>query len=276
MKPIIISIDGLDGVGKTTFAKNLTEHLINSKMIEDVNVIYQHFPRYDTPTGEVISSLLKDGDLTDGKTIDELVINCAQDRANWWKELQDKINQDEINIIIADRYRLSNLIYNGWRYMNEDYKKICKKMIKIEDDYGVERELLPILMVGSLDMRINRLVNRGESEDQNEKIEMVKFLDKKFNEFMTFNLVSHPFIVLADEIDDEYSHYQSFDNYFEKINFVADIYGVYIDMITGYINGCFENDIFSYFGLYNIHSFEFIQQSLIYYLTHLKGENIDD
>ena len=35
-KPIIISIDGLDGVGKTTFAKNLTEHLNDSKIIENV------------------------------------------------------------------------------------------------------------------------------------------------------------------------------------------------------------------------------------------------
>ena len=266
----IISIDGLDGVGKSTFAKNLTDYLNKSKLISDVNVMYQHFPRYDTDTGKKILSLLKYGDLTNPTCIDELVIACANDRVNWWHEIHDKLIENPINVIVADRYRISNLIYNGWRYMNEDFKKVCERIIRIENTLGVPQESLSVLMVGSTDMRVARLKMREKIEDQNKQGKMIEFLDRKFKEFISFNIVPNSFILLADEIDQDYSNFYGSGEYFEKINFVADVYGLYVDMIASYINRVYNDDIFTYFGQYNINSISFIHHMTSIYLTYLK------
>lgn len=273
---VIVSIDGLDGVGKTTFAHNLTTHLDKSKIIKDINVMYQHFPRYDTKTGKQILSLLKDGDLIDPKCIDELVIACANDRVNWWNETEEKFKENTFNVVIADRYRISNLIYNGWRYMNEDFKKVCERIIAIENTLGVHQESLSVLMTGAVSMRRARLFARENIEDQNKKGEMIEFLDKKFKEFISFNLVTNPFILLGSEIDPDFSSYPAKDH-FDNANFVADVYGLYVDMITNYINECFGVDLFTYFGCYTIKSINYIHDKLFTYLRYMKeGVNKND
>lgn len=97
---MILTIDGLNGVGKTTQAQLLTTKL--DKM--GYNVEYLHFPRYDTEWGAIIKRYLS-GDLQ-VSNVRQAALLFTMDRML----ISDTITRDD-KIFIVDRYTPSALIH---------------------------------------------------------------------------------------------------------------------------------------------------------------------
>lgn len=104
----IIVLEGLDGSGKETVSKALSEKFENSKIFKRVEII--HFPYYESETGKLISKVLS-GNVLKLFTPDELpygVIELfARNRYQFFKE--NKLENDVLYIF--DRYMQSNIFY---------------------------------------------------------------------------------------------------------------------------------------------------------------------
>lgn len=100
----IISIEGTDGVGKSTQSKML----LNSLEKQNYKVHFEHFPRYDTPIGKLIGKILKgEEEMPSFDAMQMLYIADQTDFKNKIKEL----NSQGYDYLILDRYLLSTIVY---------------------------------------------------------------------------------------------------------------------------------------------------------------------
>ena len=128
-----VVIEGLDGSGKSTQIKMLRSYL----ELNNVKYQYLHFPRTDSPVyGDLISRFLR-GELGENNSINPYLIALiyAGDRANAadmlrkWKE--------EGYFILADRYVLSNIAYQGAKIsLREDQIKLKNWILELEYKYN--------------------------------------------------------------------------------------------------------------------------------------------
>ena len=102
---VIIVIDGPDGVGKTTVAHKVVEGLQSKK----VKCVYQHFPDYDYPSGELIKRCLN-GENGDFINLDWKISLAMYDidRRLWLERNREKLKD---YIVITDRWSTSSFQY---------------------------------------------------------------------------------------------------------------------------------------------------------------------
>lgn len=136
-KGVFIVIDGIDGSGKATQAKLLSEHL--SK--EGYSVEKLDFPRYGTPLfGELLGECLagKHGDFLhlDPKIASTLY---ALDRYEASSNLHASLEAG--TIVIADRFSSSNQIHQGGKIRDEEKREAFLAWLeKMEHDVlGIPR-----------------------------------------------------------------------------------------------------------------------------------------
>ncbi len=107
MKQLFIAFEGIDGSGKSTQVKLLTE-----KLIAEGHKVYTTFEPTDSPIGSLIRNIFKGRMAADHKTI--AALNVA-DRLD---HLHNEINgilkkKEEGYTIITDRYYFSSYAYHG-------------------------------------------------------------------------------------------------------------------------------------------------------------------
>lgn len=104
---MFIVIEGLDGAGKSTQVKKLTDYLASTgKKLE-----YLHFPRFDAPIyGDLIARFLR-GDLGQIDQVDPRLVALiyAGDRAEAAGTIRQWLHEDKI--VLVDRYVYSNIAY---------------------------------------------------------------------------------------------------------------------------------------------------------------------
>lgn len=104
---MFIVIEGLDGAGKSTQVKKITDHFAaQGKQVE-----YLHFPRFDAPIyGELIAKFLR-GDLGQIDQVDPYLVALiyAGDRADAAALIRNWLGEGKI--VIIDRYVYSNIAY---------------------------------------------------------------------------------------------------------------------------------------------------------------------
>lgn len=100
----IISIEGKDGVGKSTIAVALMDKLRNKY---NLNAYYHHFPDYSKPIGECIGKLLKTEMFKECNPYANVALYIT-DRYMFFKEIEEKYDN---SILIVDRYHSSTLVY---------------------------------------------------------------------------------------------------------------------------------------------------------------------
>ena len=127
----IIAIEGLDGSGKTYLSEKLVdsiERCIGDKLV----VVRQSFPMDRSNILDTCNKLLgSDATFLDNLNIIDLF---AQDRLNWWHEINKKYRDENRDIlVIADRYILSNPMYNVPAIIRNQY--LPKKKAPYSDSY---------------------------------------------------------------------------------------------------------------------------------------------
>jgi len=128
----LLVIEGVDGSGKSTQIKILTQHLISNGYYCE----FLHFPRTDAPYfGELISRFLR-GEFGSLNEVDPYLVALlyAGDR----KDAADKIREwlGSNRIVLLDRYTYSNIAYQCAKI--NDYllqEKLMKWILKLEFDH---------------------------------------------------------------------------------------------------------------------------------------------
>lgn len=138
----LVCIEGLDGSGKST-QLNLIR-----KYFDDLNkkVVYHHFPMYGHNNfSEIISKYLR-GDLGTLNDLDPYFIAnmYAMDRFMFKPQLEKDLKENDI--VILDRYVLSNVAFQSAKYFNDDLT------IKNESEYNNFIDWLYDLEFGFLDL----------------------------------------------------------------------------------------------------------------------------
>ncbi len=125
-------IEGVDGSGKSTQLKLLSEHLIS----KGHNCEFLHFPRTDAPYfGELIARFLR-GEFGSLNEVDPYLVAMiyAGDR----KDAADKIKGwlEKKKIVLLDRYTYSNIAYQCAKTDDQiSQEKLMKWILSLEFDH---------------------------------------------------------------------------------------------------------------------------------------------
>lgn len=158
---MIVAIEGMDGVGKTTVAKSIEK---------DLNFIYVKDPLKD----------LFELEKNHLEKISEKIFNQPDDKLiSWYLGLGDcyALSSNKNKNIVMDRHVLLNYFWNG----NENTEKIFETQIEM---FG--KPDLTILLTASPQTRMKRISDRDPNDpDLNKPTmkeygydKMIKFLDK--------------------------------------------------------------------------------------------------
>lgn len=183
-KGMMIDLEGTDGSGKGTTAKNLKEALI--EMGFDVEIV--DFPQHNTVSGALVDNFLYDGLRFSGNNIqqsiregmlyaiDRMVTMSAKDENGL--SLIDKMYNG--TILIMDRYVPSNFIHRATKLDEYDLKNYINIMESIEysamalpePDYTIVLDVEPTVAY-------ENIIKRGRQTDENETLEnIIKAHDK--------------------------------------------------------------------------------------------------
>lgn len=122
----IISVEGLDKSGKRTISMYIAELL----RVQGYTVVITSFPRYDTPTGELIRKwLTKEWDV-DQATMDLIAAADRQAQQAFLKDLEDSGNCD---FVVIDRYLTSQVSYGTSGGLDQSWVESLHKYMRKPD-----------------------------------------------------------------------------------------------------------------------------------------------
>lgn len=128
---MFIVLEGLDGAGKSTQIRKLTEMFRRRGM----ECEYLHFPRYDAPVyGELIARFLR-GELGSVEQVDPYLVALlyAGDRNDAAPQIRRWL--DGGKVVIADRYVYSNIGYQCAKIADPEARRELRRWI-LELEYG--------------------------------------------------------------------------------------------------------------------------------------------
>ncbi|HNV94738.1 MAG TPA: dTMP kinase [Methanofastidiosum sp.] len=123
MKRFIV-FEGIDASGKETQAKLLASFFIN----KGHKVLLTHEPIYDKPIGKIIRSNLEKKISLAPETIAMLY---AADRYEHYLQIKKALSEEKI--VISDRYKYSNMAYQGANGVNPEWIEEIEKYSKDPD-----------------------------------------------------------------------------------------------------------------------------------------------
>jgi len=193
----LIVIEGVcDGVGKTTQINLLKNHLEK----DEKEVVFHHFPSYNTYQGKPVEEYLK-GVFGNPNELSPYFVNSlyAIDRIITWNTYLKKEYSQE-KIILCDRYTTSSLSYQSSLIKDIDEKKRFidyvvdfeyNKLGLKEPDYII---LLNVAFDIATKMRNSRQNNEGIQNDIHER--NLEFMRKAYEsslfvaEYLSWNIIN--------------------------------------------------------------------------------------
>ena len=175
MKGKLIVIEGIDGSGKSTCAKNLTEKLnsINIKTIYTFEPTHSHY-----------GAKLRDGMLSEDLDAEEELLLFVKDRKEHI-EYMIKPALEEGYFIILDRYFYSSIAYQGAKGID------INLIINMHKDFIIKPDIVFIFHL-PIDIALNRIISKRGIADRFENEIYLKKVDKIFHSF------NEPFIYHID------------------------------------------------------------------------------
>ena len=175
MKGKLIVIEGIDGSGKSTCAKNLTEKL-NSINIKTINTF--------EPTHSHYGAKLREGMLSEDLDAEEELLLFVKDRKEHI-EYMIKPALEEGYFIILDRYFYSSIAYQGAKGID------INRIINMHKDFIIKPDIVFIFHL-PIDIALNRIISKRGIADRFENETYLKKVDKIFRSF------NEPFIYHID------------------------------------------------------------------------------
>ena len=175
MKGKLIVIEGIDGSGKSTCAKNLTEKL-NSINIKTIYTF--------EPTHSPYGAKLRDGMLSEDLDTEEELLLFVKDRKEHI-EYMIKPALEEGYFIILDRYFYSSIAYQGAKGID------INRIINMHKDFIIKPDIVFIFHL-PIDIALNRIISKRGISDRFENETYLKKVDKIFHSF------NKPFIYHID------------------------------------------------------------------------------
>lgn len=175
MKGKLIVIEGIDGSGKSTCAKNLTEKLnsINIKTIYTFEPTHSHY-----------GAKLREGMLSEDLDAEEELLLFVKDRKDHI-EYMIKPALKEGYFIILDRYFYSSIAYQGAKGID------INLIINMHKDFIIKPDIVFIFHL-PIDIALNRIISKRGIADRFENETYLKKVDKIFHSF------NEPFIYHID------------------------------------------------------------------------------
>ncbi len=175
MKGKLIVIEGIDGSGKSTCAKNLTEKLnsINIKTIYTFEPTHSHY-----------GAKLREGMLSEDLDAEEELLLFVKDRKEHI-EYMIKPALKEGYFIILDRYFYSSIAYQGAKGID------INRIINLHKDFIIKPDIVFIFHL-PIDIALNRIISKRGIADRFENETYLKKVDKIFHSF------NEPFIYHID------------------------------------------------------------------------------
>ena len=175
MKGKLIVIEGIDGSGKSTCAKNLTEKLnsINIKTIYTFEPTHSHY-----------GAKLRDGMLSEDLDAEEELLLFVKDRKEHI-EYMIKPALEEGYFIILDRYFYSSIAYQGAKGID------INRIMNLHKDFIIKPDIVFIFHL-PIDIALNRIISKRGIADRFENETYLKKVDKIFYSF------NEPFIYHID------------------------------------------------------------------------------
>jgi dTMP kinase len=193
-KGFLITIEGIDGAGKTTQTRMLHHKLCN----KGYPAVSFHEPT-NGKWGEKIKDLAKNGRHEISKE-DEMNL-FYQDRL---EDVKDNINPSlkKKNVVIMDRYYFSNIAYQGVRGVNPDHIEKENEKIAPKPDILIILDITPEVALKRIREKRNNIPNHFERLEHLQKIREI-FL-KRFGERDYVKIVNgndmRSEIAISDEI----------------------------------------------------------------------------
>ena len=175
MKGKLIVIEGIDGSGKSTCAKNLAEKLnsINIKTIYTFEPTHSHY-----------GAKLREGMLSEDLDAEEELLLFVKDRKEHI-EYMIKPALKEGYFIILDRYFYSSIAYQGAKGID------INRIINMHKDFIIKPDIVFIFHL-PIDIALNRIISKRGIADRFENETYLKKVDKIFHSF------NEPFIYHID------------------------------------------------------------------------------
>ena len=175
MKGKLIVIEGIDGSGKSTCAKNLAEKLnsINIKTIYTFEPTHSHY-----------GAKLREGMLSEDLDTEEELLLFVKDRKEHI-EYMIKPALEEGYFIILDRYFYSSIAYQGAKGID------INRIMNLHKDFIVKPDIVFIFHL-PIDIALNRIISKRGIADRFENETYLKKVDKIFHSF------NEPFIYHID------------------------------------------------------------------------------
>lgn len=218
----LIVIEGVcDGVGKTTQIELLTKHLEK----EGLEVVFHHFPSYNTYHGRLVEEYLK-GTFGKPEHLSPYFITSlyAIDRIITWNtKLKELYNEGKI--ILCDRYTTSSQSYQSSLIESiEEKNKFIDYITDFEyNKLGLKEPDSIILLNISFDLatklRSQRINNEGIENDIHES--NIEFMKKAYNSslyvanYLKWNIINcSPNDILRTKED---IHEEIYENHIKKL-----------------------------------------------------------
>lgn len=175
MKGKLIVIEGIDGSGKSTCAKNLAEKLnsINIKTIYTFEPTHSHY-----------GAKLREGMLSEDLDAEEELLLFVKDRKEHI-EYMIKPALEEGYFIILDRYFYSSIAYQGAKGID------INRIINMHKDFIIKPDIVFIFHL-PIYIALNRIISKRGIADRFENETYLKKVDKIFHSF------NEPFIYHID------------------------------------------------------------------------------
>lgn len=175
MKGKLIVIEGIDGSGKSTCAKNLAEKLnsINIKTIYTFEPTHSHY-----------GAKLREGMLSEDLDAEEELLLFVKDRKEHI-EYMIKPALEEGYFIILDRYFYSSIAYQGAKGID------INRIMNLHKDFIIKPDIVFIFHL-PIDIALNRIISKRGIADRFENGTYLKKVDKIFHSF------NEPFIYHID------------------------------------------------------------------------------
>lgn len=188
----LITVDGLDVSGKETFSKSLhkvLERELMDRFLFNTKISRVSFPRYHTEIGVKIKNLLNvDVEKRDIKLLYNLM---EQDRIDFFKKyMEEEYEENQVNIIICDRYAYANYIYAHLELLKYNdpveiaVKELEFKRMLLNEFENIPKPELTILFNRTDSISTSKhqeLIKAKSEKDSNEKEEIQSFLSSQLS-----------------------------------------------------------------------------------------------